>query len=72
MAIQVTIDSITGVTPYDVYICQADGTGCFYINTITSTPYIFDIPQPNDTASEYMLKIIDGQNCQITATQSVL
>lgn len=71
MAIQVTINDITGVTPYDVYICQSGGTGCFYIDTITTTPYVFDIPEPYNTGTEYMLKIIDGQNCQITAIESV-
>jgi hypothetical protein len=43
MAVQVTINSITGQSPYDVYICQNTGSGCFYMATIESTPYIFII-----------------------------
>ena len=73
MAIKVTISNITGVTPYDIYICQPDGTSCFYIDTITSLelPYQFDIPVPYDTASQYMLKAIDNNDCVITGTTTI-
>lgn len=71
MAIQVTINDISGVTPYDVYICQPNGSGCFYIDTINSTPFVFDIPEPYDMGLAYMLKIIDGENCIITGVTYV-
>lgn len=76
MAVKVTISGITGVTPYDIYICQSGGTGCFYISTITDSqvspdPYEFDIPPPYDTSSSYMLKILDNNNCIISGITSV-
>lgn len=71
MAIQTTIDGITGQTPFDIYICQSNGTGCFYISTITTTPYVFDIPEPYDNATSYQLKVIDGNGCIITGVQNV-
>lgn len=73
MAIKVTISNITGATPFDIYICQPTGSSCFYIDTITSSelPYIFDIPVPYDTGTEYMLKVIDNNNCSITGTTTV-
>ena len=71
MVTQVTITNITGQSPYDIYICQPDGSGCFYISTITSTPYVFNIPEPYNTYSSYMLKIIDNRECVITGVQSV-
>ncbi len=71
MALQVTINDITGVTPFDIYICQSDGTGCFYMKTISSTPYVFDIPVPYDTSIEYMLKVVDRNGCIITGIESV-
>ena len=70
MALQVTINDITGVTPFDIYICQSDGTGCFYMTTISSTPYVFDIPVPYDTSTEYMLKVVDRNGCIITGIES--
>jgi len=71
MAIQVTIDTIAGLPPFDIYICQSNGTGCFYISTIESTPYVFDIPEPYDNATTYQLKVIDGNNCTITGIESI-
>ena len=73
MAVQVTINDISGQTPYDIYVCQVDGSGCFYISTITdsSFPYVFDIPVPYDTSANYMIKAIDSNNCVISGTSSV-
>jgi hypothetical protein len=71
MAVKVTINSITGQSPYDIYICQSGGTNCFYISTISITPYVFDIPAPYNTSSSYMLKIIDTNNCIISGTTTV-
>jgi hypothetical protein len=72
MALRVTIDSIVGVSPFDIYICQPNGTGCFYIDTITTAPFEFDIPSPYDTSSSYMLKVVDAFNCTITGIQNVI
>lgn len=68
---EVTITNITGQSPYDIYICQSNGSGCFYISTITSTFYVFNIPPPYDTYNSYMLKIIDNRGCVITGVENV-
>jgi hypothetical protein len=72
MAVQVIISSITGQSPYDVYICQSNGSGCFYVSTITTTPYVFDIPAPYDTSSSYLLKVVDANNCTISGIETVI
>ena len=72
MAVQVTINSITGQSPYDLYICQSNGGNCFYITTISSTPYVFDIPSPYDTSPSYMLKVVDANNCPIIGIENVI
>jgi hypothetical protein len=74
MAIQATINNITGQTPFDIYVCQPNGDFCFYINTITNSelPYVFDIPEPYNLGSSYMLKAIDFNNCIITGVTSVI
>lgn len=73
MAVQVTINDITGSTPYQVYICQPGNTGCFYISEITDgdLPYVFDIPAPYNNAESYLLKIIDNFGCIISGTTIV-
>jgi hypothetical protein len=72
MAVQVTIEAIAGLSPFDVYVCQSNGSGCFYMTTITSTPYVFDIPSPYDTSSSYLLKVIDANNCTISGVEDVI
>jgi hypothetical protein len=71
MAVQVTISNVTGQTPYDVYVCQTNGSSCFYITTTSTIPYVFDIPEPYNNLSAYMLKLIDGNNCIISGTTTV-
>jgi hypothetical protein len=71
MGLEVTINGIIGTSPYDLYICQPNGNGCFYISTISSTPYSFIIPPPYDTGLAYMLKVIDTENCIISGITSI-
>jgi hypothetical protein len=71
MAIQVTIDSLTGTSPYDVYICDSVLTNCVYISTINSTPYVFDVPAPLDTQTELCVKVVDNNGCEITECGTV-
>ena len=71
MAVQVTISNVTGQTPYDVYVCQTNGSSCFYITTTSIIPYVFDIPAPYNNLPAYMLKLIDGNNCIISGTTTV-
>jgi len=71
MAIQVSIYSVTGQSPYDVYVCQSDGSNCFYMTTVSSFPYTFNIPAPYNTSSSYLLKLIDDNGCVISGVQEV-
>jgi hypothetical protein len=71
MPIQVNINGITGQSPYDIYVCQSDGTGCFYMLTTSNTSLSFTIPSPYDESSSYLLKVIDSNECIITGVQTV-
>ena len=71
MGITITINAVSGVSPYNVYICQVDGTGCFYIDQTSTIPFTFDIPTPYNLSTEYMVKIIDAEGCSITNTGSL-
>lgn len=74
MEVQVTINNITGQTPFDIYVCQVDGSGCFYISTITnaSFPFTFEIPAPYNSSPNYLIKAIDANNCVISGTSAVV
>jgi hypothetical protein len=63
MPIQITINAMTGSSPYDVYLCDIQLVNCFYIETITNLPYVFDIPPPMNNQSSACVKIVDNLNC---------
>jgi hypothetical protein len=73
MTIQVTISSIVGTSPYNLYVCQEDGSNCFYIDRITSEqlPYIFDIPAPYNNSESYMFKVVDDYGSVSTGTTNL-
>lgn len=72
MAALVNILSITGQSPYDIYVCDVNGNNCFYVDRITETTYEFYIPSPNDKYNTYLLKLVDGNNVVISGITSVL
>jgi hypothetical protein len=71
MDIEVNINSITGQSPYDVYLCQTGGTDCFYMTRISNVPYSFKIPTPYNNSYSYMLKIIDANNSIISGITTI-
>jgi hypothetical protein len=71
MSLQVNILNIQGIPPYNVNLCNPDGTGCFYISTISGSPYNFIIPPPKNTLTEYMLVLKDGNSRIISGVTNV-
>lgn len=71
MSLEVNITNIVGTSPFDIYICQSGGTACFYIDTIDTNTYNFNIPPPYDKSLAYMLKVIDNDNCIISGISIV-
>ena len=67
MPIDITINDISGQTPFDVYVCNTGQTYCVYSATITSgdLPYTFEVPIPFLNSEGVNLRIIDDNDCQI-------
>jgi hypothetical protein len=67
MPIDITINNISGQTPFDVYVCNTGQTYCVYSATITSgdLPYTFEVPIPFLNSEGVNLRIIDDNDCQI-------
>jgi hypothetical protein len=65
MPIDITINNISGSSPYNIYLCDNPVKVCVYINTITSTPYEFTVPQLMSNNSEFNLKIVDNNGCSV-------
>ena len=62
MSQQVTITSVTGNTPVNIYYCDSFSANCVYVATVSTFPYVFDVPSPYDE-SNFVIKIIDTQGC---------
>ena len=71
MALRTNIIDLQGIPPYNVYLCNPNGEGCFYVSTITSAPYDFIIPPPKDNLTEYMLVLKDANARIISGTTFV-
>lgn len=65
MPTNITINNITGTTPFDIYICDDPITTCVYVDTITTLPYVFSVPIILDGQLSYNLKVIDELNCVV-------
>lgn len=67
MPIDITINDISGQTPFDIYVCNTGQTYCVYSATITSgnLPYTFEVPIPFSNSTRVNLRIVDDNNCQI-------
>jgi hypothetical protein len=72
MPTQVTINTLTGTPPYYVYVCDADVLNCVYIATISSTPYVFNVPPPLDAQSEICVKVVDINDCEIIQCGNII
>jgi hypothetical protein len=63
MPIDITINNISGSSPYDVYLCDNPISVCVYIDTISSLPYVFGVPSLMLNDNDFNLKIVDNNGC---------
>ena len=70
MPTTITINDISGATPYDVYVCDSSEITCIYVETVGSgdLPTNFDVPSIMEGQTSYVLKIVDNNNCVVTET----
>jgi hypothetical protein len=67
MPTQITISTLSGSSPFDVYTCDTGYTTCIYISTITSgqVPYSFDLPFIQEGMASVGVKVVDNTGCII-------
>jgi len=70
---QLTIISIDGIEPYNVYICDDTYNMCVYVTTINDSdlPYNFLVPEPYNNLTSVGIKLIDNNNCEIKLIVSI-
>jgi len=62
----VQINSISGASPYTIYVCDQTFTSCFLVesNISITTPYTFMVPPPLTNVTDIILKIVDSIGCE--------
>lgn len=71
MPLVVTIDDLSGSTPYDIYLCDDLQTLCIYISRVSSAPYQFEIPTIMTTLTDFSLKVVDSSGCEVVTNLSI-
>lgn len=63
MPINVDIQSVTGNTPFQIYVCDSGGSSCTFVATVAGFPYQFGV---DDTYAlgDFTVKIIDAAACE--------
>jgi hypothetical protein len=59
----ITINDITGSTPFNVFLCDNPVTVCVYVDTISTLPYSFQIPTILENQDDFNLKVEDNNGC---------
>jgi hypothetical protein len=61
----VQINSLSGTAPFDLYVCDQTISYCFFVASISGSPYTFNVPSPLDSTTPIILKVIDANNCEV-------
>ena len=59
----ITINNITGSTPFNLSLCDNPVTVCVYVATISTLPYSFEIPTILQSQDDFNLKVEDNNGC---------
>jgi hypothetical protein len=73
MPTNITINNVTGTQPFDVYVCDSPITTCIYVATINTVdiPYSFNIPPVYSSLTEFVVKVVDNNDCIVTDTLNI-
>jgi hypothetical protein len=61
MPTEITINGITGTSPYDVYVCDPTNVVCVYIDRLNpgDIPNTFDMPEILSSLTTFNVKVVD-------------
>ena len=73
MPTNITINNVTGAQPFDIYVCDSPITTCIYVSTINTVDitYSFDIPLIYSSLTEFIVKVVDNNDCIVTDTLNI-
>jgi hypothetical protein len=65
MPTNIVISGVTGLSPYNVYVCDTSTVNCTWITQFTSSqiPYTFELPYIYSFLPDFAVKVIDNNGC---------
>lgn len=66
MPTEITINGITGLSPFNIYVCDPTNTVCVYVNELGSIdiPTTFEIPEVLSSLNIFNVKTLDKNGCE--------
>lgn len=73
MPINITLTSVSGPSPFHIYVCDTGFTSCIYVNTVIpiDIPYQIGVPPLFSSLSNVVVKVVDNNGCEINQTISI-
>ena len=66
---QITINTISGVAPYTIYVCDVPQITCTFVTSgVTSAPLTFTVPENFLGYITVAVKVVDANNCEFEST----
>jgi|688.fasta_scaffold242293_2 hypothetical protein len=70
---QITINTISGVAPYTIYVCDVPQITCTFVTSgVTSVPLTFTLPENFLGYITVAVKVVDANNCEFVSLISCL
>lgn len=67
MPTNITLSSISGSSPFNIYVCDTGYTSCIYVDTITTlgVPYVINVPVLLTSLPTVVIRVVDSNDCII-------
>ena len=65
MPTNIVISGVTGLSPYNVYVCDDLLTNCSWISSFSSVPFTFELPMVFLGETDFAVKLVDANGCTV-------
>jgi hypothetical protein len=73
MPTNITLTTVSGSSPFHIYVCDTGFTACIYVDTVTpiDIPYQIQIPPLFTSLPNVVINVKDSNDCSLNQTVSL-
>jgi hypothetical protein len=73
MPTNITLTTVSGSSPFHIYVCDTGFTVCIYVDTVTpiDIPYQIQIPPLFTSLPNVVINVKDSNDCSLNQTVSL-